>query len=159
MSLDDMRKHIINGAACLNFMDAAEADGLIDVSIQKHPHRTYQVELTDLGREIVSFLLPALELVAPGKPLKNRSVAKNYADPVLRSLHANGVMIQSDLQEIMSSWRTLKSLLDSLEEDGLIESEISFEGKKHWNYRLTPLGKIIANAYQLAHRMIVNRAG
>lgn len=157
MSLDDMRKHVINGAACLAFMDAAEADGLVDIRIQKYPHRTYQVELTDFGREIISFLLPALDLVAPKKPLKDRCVARNYADPVLRTIRANGVVIQSDMLDIISSWRTLKVLLDALEEDGLIESEISYEGKKHWNYRLTPLGKVVANAYQLAFQMITTR--
>lgn len=159
LTLEDLRTYVINGQACLRFMEAAEADGLIDIEIQKYPHRKYQIEITDFGREIASFLLPAFDLVAPEKPMKERSISRNYADPILRALRANGTMLQKELMTVISSWRTLKDLLDALEEDGLIESEMSLKWKKHWLYRLTPLGKVVANAYQLAFQMINERKG
>ena len=159
LTLDDMRTRVINGRACLDFMEAAEADGLIDIEIQKYPHRKYQVEMTDFGREIASFILPAFDLVAPDKPLKKRSVSRNYADPILRTIRVNGTVVQKDLMAVISSWRTLKDLLDALEDDGLIESEMSLKWKKHWLYRLTPLGKVVANAYQLAYQTINDRKG
>ncbi len=155
MSLDDMREHVRNGAACLRFMDDAEVDGLVDIRIIKTPRRMYAVTLTDLGREIASFLLPATELVAPGEPLKEKSIALDYADVLLMTLRKGTVLNKNSLMELIPSWRTMTNLMDALENDGLVESTLSFEYKKHWEYNLTPLGKVVANSFQMANDMIV----
>lgn len=155
MSLDDMREHVPNGAACLRFMDDAEADGLVDIQIIKTPRRMYAVTLTEFGRSIASNLLPAAELVAPGKPLREKSIAQDYADVMLMTFRKGTVQNKNSLLELVPSWRTITNLIDALEGDGLLESTLSFEYKKHWEYNLTPLGKVLANSFQMATDMIV----
>ncbi len=159
MSLDDMRQFVPSGTACLRFMDDAEAQGLVDIQIFKKPRRMYSMTMTDFGRQIASFLLPTMELVAPDKPLREKSIASNHAASILNVIRDGSIRGKTHLLETVPCWRTVTNLLDALEEDGLIESTISSENRKHWEYRLTPLGMVVANSFQMATDQILSRYG
>jgi len=148
-------QHITNHTQTLRArIDEMEEDGLVDVEVVYHPHKTVRVWLTPLGRDVCTIISMVSGDVAPGKPMKEKSIDLKYADPVLRQLNGNAYLVQKDILAVIPIYRNVVKVLAALEEDGLVTSEQNREGAKSIRYSLTPLGKHVADSLQLIYDKI-----
>lgn len=127
-------------------------DGLLTIEIVPRPRRTYLIGLTGTGMEVESLLSEIDDTVSPGVGSCRKSVAMRYADPVLRRMHADGWLIQSDLLKIVDSYRSLIRVMKALEDDGLTVSE---EDGRNVRYGLTALGVFASERLMKVYRLIV----
>lgn len=151
LSFMDLRAYMAPTRGLRNFLDAAEDDKLIDIEVLTRPVRKFRITPSALGREIGTMLSLIDSLVAPGKRTEDKSINMRHAETVLRALLAREPLKQCEMLDIVTNYGQATSLLDALIEDGLVMSDNPKEGtvgRPPIVYRLTPLGRTVANAYK-----------
>lgn len=138
----DLSPIIRNSQSLRRTLDDMEEDGMIDMTVVLTGHKSISVSLTDAGRD-VSLLLRVASNLAPGGSLDMR-----HADPILRILRGKEYVVQKDILERISSYVSVRDVLDSMERDGLIVHTVKTEWPKEDRYSLTVLGEQIAVIYQ-----------
>lgn len=157
LRFNDLRKYVNSNKAVGEFLDRAEGEGLIDLRVETSPHRTFFVTLTPMGKEVATMLGLLDSIISPGEPLKGKSINQRFADPILRRLNSAGMLNQQSLLEIAGSYRSMKAVVGSMIEEGLVHFEESSEDKRHYEYTLTPLGKQVAGTLDIIYKRIVSQ--
>lgn len=150
-------QHITNHTQSLRMrLDEMKEDGLVIINIITRGHRTVSITLTDLGKEIALMISMMDSLVSPEKYVKYKSIGMKYADPILRILRGRTFVMQADILKKIPTYRYVVRVLDALEKEGLVTSELSREKNKNIRYSLTSKGKQVADTFQLIHEKIKN---
>lgn len=135
-------------------IDRMRSEGLTEVKVLTEPHKRVEIALTDKGKEIALLFSMANLSVSPGKKLKDKSLDMKHADPILRILWGKEYTVQKEFVDVLHSYDVIVKVLSVMESDGLITAEDNREGGREFRYRLTPLGRQIADVYQTVHGKI-----
>ena len=153
--MKDLAGVIPNYATRRARVDAMEEEGLVDVETTYSPQKFTHVRLTDRGRSVASSLATVNVFVAPGKAdVLEKSICMKYAEPLLRLLRPSMELKQSEVLKTLPNYRTVVRTVAALEADGLLTVTPTETGYRTNVIRLTPLGKQVADVFEIVHRQI-----
>lgn len=134
-----------------NFMERAEADGLIDIIVEERPRRTFYLRCTDLGFRVSKIVSAACLDVYGTEDVRDKSVCMMHGDPVLRWILDNPGCSVRSLMDVKSSSKALKPILSAMQSEGLVEME---KNGRTWSIDLTDNGERMAAALKDAFALI-----
>ncbi len=82
-----------------------------------------------------------------------KSLDEKYAKSILLYLLKKGEVLQKDLSHIVKNLRSLKQILDSLEDDGLITITEKIIGRRAYYISLTDKGRVVAEQLRNAEKL------
>lgn len=129
-------------------LDSMEEEGLIDMTVNLVGHKTVEISLTEVGKDVALLLSVANNLVSPEKSIWEKSIDMRYADPILRMLRSREFMVQKEILSEIRSYASVTRVLQAMEDDGLVIHTVKEEWPKEDRYSLTTLGRQIAEIYQ-----------
>lgn len=152
--LKDLQSVVGNIQSLRSRLDRMEEDGLVDMVVVLIGHKHVTVDLTDVGRDVSSLLSAVNVLVSPDKDVSCKSLDMRYADPILRMLRRREYLVQKEILDEMDSYRSIKRVLQALEDDGLVARVIKEEWPSEIRFSLTSFGRQIADIYQCVYEKI-----
>ena len=128
-------------------LDSMEAEGIVVLDTVYSPHKYVNVSLTDVGKEI-ALLVSMANTIIPGD-ISGKSINMRYADPILRLLRGKEYVVQKDIKAVMPYYDSITKVLAKMEKEGLVTRSVSSESYREIRYALTPMGKQVADAFEM----------
>ena len=128
-------------------LDSMEAEGIVVLDTVYSPHKYVNVSLTDVGKEI-ALLVSMANTIIPGD-ISGKSINMRYADPILRLLRGKEYVVQKDIKAVMPYYDSITKVLAKMEKEGLVTRTVSSESYREIRYALTPMGKQVADAFEM----------
>jgi DNA-binding HxlR family transcriptional regulator len=136
-------------------LDSMEAEGIVVLDIVYSPHKSVNVSLTDVGKEI-ALLVSMANTIIPGD-ISEKSINMRYADPIFRLLRGKEYVVQKDIKAVMPYYDSITKVLAKMAEEGLVIRTESDESYREIRYSLTPTGRQVADAFETIHKKIASK--
>ena len=136
-------------------LDSMEAEGIVVLDTIYSPHKSVNVSLTDVGKEI-ALLVSMANTIIPGD-ISEKSINMRYADPIFRLLRGKEYVVQKDIKAVMPYYDSITKVLTKMAEEGLVIRTESDESYREIRYSLTPTGRQVADAFETIHKKIASK--
>lgn len=136
-------------------LDSMEADGIVVLDTVYSPHKSVNVSLTDVGKEI-ALLVSMANTIIPGD-ISEKSINMRYADPIFRLLRGKEYVVQKDIKAVMPYYDSITKVLAKMAEEGLVIRTESDESYREIRYSLTSTGRQVADAFETIHKKIASK--